>query len=64
MGFAHFNTGICAHGSEVNVCGARDGKGNLIGAVPMLKLYITDKGIQVMISAKCSSVIHMTSLLT
>jgi len=31
-------------GSEVNVCGAGDGKGNLIGAVPMRKLYITDKG--------------------
>lgn len=32
------------HGSEVNVCGVGDGKGNLIGAVPMRKLYITDKG--------------------
>ena len=32
------------HGSEVNVCGIGDGKGNLIGAVPMRKLYITDKG--------------------
>lgn len=31
-------------GSEVNVCGAGDGKGNLIGAVAMRKLYITDKG--------------------
>ena len=32
------------HGSEVNVCGIGDGKGNLIGAIPMRKLYITDKG--------------------
>lgn len=32
------------HGSEVNVCGVGDGKGKLIGAVPMRKLYITDKG--------------------
>lgn len=32
------------HGSEVNVCGVGDGKGNTIGAVPMRKLYITDKG--------------------
>lgn len=32
------------HGTEVNVCGIGDGKGNLIGAVPMRKLYITDKG--------------------
>lgn len=32
------------HGSEVNVCGIGDGKGNLLGAVPMRKLYITDKG--------------------
>lgn len=32
------------HGSEVNVCGIGDGKGNTIGAVPMRKLYITDKG--------------------
>jgi len=31
-------------GSEVNVCGIGDGKGNLLGAVPMRKLYITDKG--------------------
>jgi carbamoyl-phosphate synthase large subunit len=31
-------------GSEVNVCGIGDGKGKLIGAVPMRKLYITDKG--------------------
>ncbi len=32
------------HGSEVNVCGIGDGEGNLLGAVPMRKLYITDKG--------------------
>jgi carbamoyl-phosphate synthase large subunit len=32
------------HGSEVNVCGVGDGKGNTIGAVPMRKLYITEKG--------------------
>jgi carbamoyl-phosphate synthase large subunit len=31
-------------GSEVNVCGIGDGKGTLLGAVPMRKLYITDKG--------------------
>lgn len=31
-------------GSEVNVCGAGDGNGQLLGAVPMRKLYITDKG--------------------
>lgn len=31
-------------GSEVNVCGVGDGAGNLLGAVPMRKLYITDKG--------------------
>jgi carbamoyl-phosphate synthase large subunit len=31
-------------GSEVNVCGVGDGKGQLLGAVPMRKLYITDKG--------------------
>jgi carbamoyl-phosphate synthase large subunit len=31
-------------GTEVNVCGIGDGEGNLIGAVPMRKLYITDKG--------------------
>ncbi|MCS6820179.1 MAG: ATP-grasp domain-containing protein, partial [Chitinophagales bacterium] len=31
-------------GNEVNVCGLGDGHGNLIGAVPMRKLYITDKG--------------------
>jgi len=31
-------------GTEVNVCGVGDGKGKLIGAVPMRKLYITDKG--------------------
>lgn len=32
------------HGTEVNVCGLGDGQGNLIGAVPMRKLFITDKG--------------------
>lgn len=32
------------YGTEVNVCGVGDGKGNTIGAVPMRKLYITDKG--------------------
>lgn len=32
------------YGTEVNVCGIGDGEGNLIGAVPMRKLYITDKG--------------------
>lgn len=32
------------HGSEVNVCGIGDGNGTLLGAVPMRKLYITDKG--------------------
>lgn len=31
-------------GHEVNVCGLGDGEGNLIGAVPMKKLYVTDKG--------------------
>ena len=32
------------HGSEVNVCGVGNGKGVTLGAVPMRKLYITDKG--------------------
>lgn len=31
-------------GSEVNVAALGDGKGNMISAVPMRKLYITDKG--------------------
>lgn len=31
-------------GTEVNVCGIADGKGTTLGAVPMKKLYITDKG--------------------
>lgn len=31
-------------GTEVNLTGIGDGKGNLIGAVPMRKTYITDKG--------------------
>lgn len=32
------------YGNEVNVCGIADGEGKLIGAVPMRKLFITDKG--------------------
>lgn len=32
------------HGSEVNVCGIGNGTGVTVGAVPMRKLYITDKG--------------------
>jgi len=32
------------HGTEVNVCGIGNGNGVLLGAVPMRKLYITDKG--------------------
>jgi carbamoyl-phosphate synthase large subunit len=32
------------HGTEYNVTGLGDGKGNTIAAVPMRKLYITDKG--------------------
>lgn len=32
------------HGSEFNVTGLGDGKGNTIAAVPMRKQYITDKG--------------------
>jgi len=32
------------HGTEVNVCGIGDGSGVTLGAVPMRKLYITDKG--------------------
>jgi len=32
------------HGSEVNVCGIGDSTGVTLGAVPMRKLYITDKG--------------------
>jgi carbamoyl-phosphate synthase large subunit len=31
-------------GNEVNVTAIGDGKGNCVGAVPMRKLYITDKG--------------------
>ncbi len=34
----------CIKGTEINVAGLGDGKGNLISAVPMRKLYITDKG--------------------
>jgi carbamoyl-phosphate synthase large subunit len=32
------------YGTEFNVCALGDGKGNTIGAVPMRKQYITDKG--------------------
>ena len=32
------------NGTEVNVVALGDGKGNTVGAVPMRKLYITDKG--------------------
>ncbi len=32
------------HGQEVNVTAIGDGKGNTIGAVPMRKQYVTDKG--------------------
>lgn len=32
------------HGSEFNVTGLGDGKGNTIAAIPMRKQYITDKG--------------------
>lgn len=32
------------NGNEINVAGLGDGKGNLISAIPMRKLYITDKG--------------------
>lgn len=31
-------------GSEIVIAGLGDGKGNLMGAVPLRKLYITDKG--------------------
>lgn len=31
-------------GTEIDIAGLGDGKGKLIGAVPMRKLYITDKG--------------------
>ncbi|AMR33629.1 biotin carboxylase [Mucilaginibacter sp. PAMC 26640] len=31
-------------GTEINVAGLADGKGTIISAVPMRKLYITDKG--------------------
>ncbi len=31
-------------GHEVNVCGIGNGKGETIGAVPMKKLYVTEKG--------------------
>ena len=32
------------HGSEVNLTAIGDGKGNMVGAVPMRKQFITDKG--------------------
>lgn len=32
------------HGTEFNVTGLGDGKGNMLAAVPMRKQYITDKG--------------------
>ena len=32
------------NGTEINVAGLGDGNGNLISAIPMRKLYITDKG--------------------
>ena len=31
-------------GHEINIAGLGDGRGNLISAIPMRKLYITDKG--------------------
>ena len=31
-------------GTEIDIAGLGDGQGNLIGAIPMRKLYITDKG--------------------
>lgn len=31
-------------GTEINIAGLGDGNGNLIGAVPLRKLYITDRG--------------------
>lgn len=31
-------------GTEINIAGLGDGKGNLLGAVPVRKLYITDRG--------------------
>jgi len=34
----------CVSGNEVNVVALGDGKGNMVGAVAMRKLYITDKG--------------------
>ncbi|HHZ81106.1 MAG TPA: ATP-grasp domain-containing protein [Flavobacteriales bacterium] len=32
------------NGHEVNVCGIGNGKGDTLGAVPMKKIYVTDKG--------------------
>jgi carbamoyl-phosphate synthase large subunit len=34
----------CLKGDEYNVCALGDGQGNVVGAVAMRKLYITDKG--------------------
>lgn len=34
----------CIRGQEVNVTALGDGKGNMIGAVPMRKQYVTEKG--------------------
>jgi carbamoyl-phosphate synthase large subunit len=31
-------------GMEIDICGLGDGKGNMVGAVPMRKLFITDRG--------------------
>lgn len=31
-------------GTEINIAGLGDGKGNMLGAVPLRKLYITDRG--------------------
>jgi carbamoyl-phosphate synthase large subunit len=50
--FHHFNTRwglpVIAQqfikGTEINIAGLGDGKGNAISVVPMRKLYITDKG--------------------
>jgi carbamoyl-phosphate synthase large subunit len=32
------------HGTEIDIAGLGDGEGNLVGAIPMRKLYITSKG--------------------
>ena len=31
-------------GTEIDIAGLGDGKGNLVGAIPMRKLFITDRG--------------------